>query len=413
MTTLAHPQTRRVETGTLAALHYHNFRLYFFGQVISLSGTWMQVIAQGWLVFHLTQSELWLGVVACAAGLPSLLLSPFAGVVVDRYPRRSILIISQTAQMLLAFTLAVLTSANIVQPYHIVVLAFLLGVTNAIDAPSRQSIIVDLVGHKDLSSGIALNAIMFNASRIVGPAVAGIMLNQVGPAWCFAFNGASFLAVIAMLIIMRVEFTPRTSTLSPLRRLQDGLQFSRRHPTIAPLLLLAITAAIFISNISTMLPAFADLVLNSPVDGFAAMSTALGAGALVAAISVTPLGRRYGRGRVVMTMSGFVTIIGLMVTRMTQITPAVGLMSLFGFGIILQFVTVNTLIQDQVPDEFRGRVMSLYTLAWFGFAPFGALALGFIAGLIGTANAMALFTLVGGSISMMIFWRSRAVRQLL
>ncbi|MCB9453698.1 MAG: MFS transporter [Anaerolineaceae bacterium] len=412
MTTLASPQSSPVQTKTLAALQYPNFRLYFFGQVISLSGTWMQVIAQGWLVFHLTQQEVWLGIVAAAAGLPSLLLSPFAGVLVDRYPRRTILIISQTIQMLLAFILAALTFAGVVQVYHIVGLAFLLGVTNAIDAPSRQSIIVELVGHKDLSSGIALNAIMFNGARIIGPAVAGILLNQVGPAWCFAINGASFLAVIFMLVIMRVAFIPRPNGLPPLKRLQEGVTFSRRHMTIAPLLLLAVTAAIFIVNISTLLPAFADVVLHSPVDGFAAMSTALGVGALLAAISVTPMGRRFGRGRVVMMMSGFVAVIGLMVTRMTEVTPSVILMTLFGFGIILQFVTVNTLIQDEVPDEFRGRVMSLYTLAWFGFAPFGALALGSIAEHIGTPDAMALFTLAGGGISLLILARSPGVRRL-
>lgn len=412
MTTVAHPQSDAVRTRTLAALRYTNFRLYFFGQIISVSGTWMQAVAQGWLVFHLTQSELWLGIVACAAGLPSLLLSPFAGVVVDRYPRRRILLFTQTAQMLLAFVLAALTFLNMVEVYHVVILAFLLGITNAIDAPSRQSFIVDLVGHEDLTSGIALSSITFNASRVIGPAVAGILLKQIGPAWCFFFNGASFLAVIAMLLIMRVSFTPKKLTASPLKRLLEGVRFARHHATITPLLLLAATAAIFTVNISTMLPAFADVVLHSPIDGFAALSTAWGIGAVFAAVGVTPLGRRFGRGRVVTTMMVFATAVSLIVTRMTMLTPAITLMAMFGFGIILQFVTVNTLIQSEVPDEFRGRVMSLYTLTWFGLAPFGALTLGAIANAIGTADAMALYTIAGGGISLLIIFRFPQVMRL-
>lgn len=413
MTTLATSNTG-LSTSTLAALRYPNFRLYFAGQLISLSGSWMQIIAQGWLVFQLTREELWLGIVACAAGLPSLLLSPFAGVLVDRIPRRRLLIISQTAQMMLALTLAALTFSGVVQVYHIVALAFLLGITNAVDAPSRQSIIVDLVGHDDLSSGIALNSIMFNVSRIVGPAAAGVLLAQVGAAWCFLFNGISFLAVIFMLFIIHPQAAPPpTGSLSPIRRLKEGLRFSRYHPTIAPLLLLAFVSGLFTVNLSTLFPAFADVVLKSPTEGYAAISTAMGFGAVAAGVLMTWLGKHFGRGQVITAMVVFVMLVGLLVSRMTSVPSAAVLMALFGFGIILQFVTTNTLIQSEVPDEFRGRVMSLYTLTFFGLSPFGALALGAIANVIGTPDAMALYTLAGGLFSLLVLLRFPRVRALL
>jgi MFS family permease len=400
-------------TQALAALRYPNFRLYFIGQLVSLSGTWMQTVAQGWLIFNLTKSELWLGVVACAAGLPSLILSPFAGVLVDRIPRRKILLVSQTVQMILAFILAALAFANVVQVWHIVVLAFLLGVTNAIDAPSRQAIIVDLVGRDNLTSGITLNSIMFNSARVFGPAAAGVALVKFGPAWCFFLNGVSFIAVILMLWIMHVESGVRfAGDFAPLERLKEGLHYARRHTTIAPLLLLAGITSFLTINITTLLPAFADEVLHSPKVAYSSMTTAVGAGAVVAGILMVVLARRFGRGRVVFAMVVFVPIVAMIVSFVTDVNMAVFLMGLYGFGIILEFVTVNTLIQSEVPDEFRGRVMSLYTLTFFGVAPFGALTLGFLAQVIGTPPAMAIYAAVGGILCFYVMLRSPKVRAL-
>jgi MFS family permease len=411
--TLARPRAMLAQSVTLSALRFPNFRLYFLGQLVSLSGTWMQIVAQGWLVFHLTQSELSLGVVACASGLPALLLSPFAGVIVDRFPRRTILLISQSAQMMLALILAALTFANAVQVWHIVTLAFFLGMVNAIDAPSRHAIIFDLVGHDDLPSGIALNSIMFNGSRVVGPVAAGIALTQVGPAWCFLLNGLSFLAVIFMLFIIQIpNLTRNSSEFHPLTRLKEGLHFSRHHETIAPMLVLAAVAGIFSANVSTLLPAFADTVLHSPKEAYAAMTTSTGLGAVFSAVVMAYLGRRFGRGRVVTAMAVVVLVATLLVSHTTSINAAVLLMGVFGFGIILQFVTVNTLIQNEIPDEFRGRVMSLYTLTWFGLSPFGALALGLTAQTIGTPNAIALYAMIGGVFGLLILWRSPKLRQL-
>jgi MFS family permease len=410
---LARPRSALSRSATLSALRYPNFRLYFLGQLISLSGTWMQVVAQGWLVFHLTQSELWLGIVACAAGLPALVLSPFAGVVVDRFPRRRLLIISQFLQMILAFILAALTFANVVQVWHIVMLAFALGMVNAFDAPSRHAIIVDMVGHTDLPSGVALNSVMFNGSRVFGPIAAGVALAEVGPAWCFLLNGLSFLAVIFMLYIIRIPNAMHGSgDTSPFQRLKDGLEFARSHATIAPLLLLAVVGSFLTGNLSTLLPAFADTVLHSPEEAYAAMTTAMGIGAVLSATVMAYLARRIGRGHTVTSMVAVVLLSALLFSLSTSTPAAVFFAGTFGFGIILEFVTVNTLIQNEVPDHFRGRVMSLYTLTWFGIAPFGSLLLGVTAQVIGSPAAIAIFVSLGSIICAAILWRSPRVRQL-
>lgn len=403
----------RLQTGTLSALRYPNFRLYFFGQLISLSGTWMQGVAQSWLVFQLTRSELQLGLVACAAGLPSLLLSPFAGVLVERVPRRTLLICTQTTQMLLALILAFLTFTNTVQVEHVMLLAFCLGVTNAADAPARQTFISDLVGKNERSSGIALNSIMINASRIVGPSVAGFILATVGASWCFLLNGLSYIAVIVMLSVMHVHNTVQnTRAASPISQLREGLRFARQHPVIGPLLLFSIIASLTTINIVTILSAFADTVLHSPIAAYAQMNTAQGIGAVLAGVTMTWAGRRFGRGHVILYMAALSPLLILLVSRLTDPQPAVFVMGLFGFCIIMMFVNINTVIQSEVPDEFRGRVMSLYTLTFFGFSPFGALALGSTAQAIGAADAIALYTMVGGILTLLVLVRAAAVRHI-
>jgi len=407
MASIAQAEPAKAPVRTLSAFQYPNFRLYFIGQTISLSGSWMQIVAQGWLVFNLTQNELWLGLVACAAGLPSLLLSPLAGVVVERLPSRKLLLVTQTIQMILAFALAALAFTNTIAVWHIMLLAFLLGVTNAIDAPARQAIIAELVEREHLPSGIAMNSIIFNLSRVIGPVIAGIMLTQVGPAWCFFFNGLSFVAVIFMLYIMRVNVAPRTvKNFAPLNQLKEGLRFARQHNTIAPLLLLAVAAALFTNNISTLLPAFADTVLHSPKEAYANVTTAIGVGAVISGLTMGLFGRWLGRGRVVMVMAIVVSITAFLFSFTTTQLPAIIFAGLYGFGIILQFVTVNTLIQNEVPDAFRGRVLSLYTLSWFGIAPFGALLMGIVASIIGTPATIAIAAILGGlmSVAVLVHW---------
>jgi len=373
----------------------------------------MQTVAQGWLVFHITQSELWLGIVACAAGLPSLLLSPFAGVWVDRMSRRMLLILTQAAQMVLAFILAYLAFANAVQVWHVVALAILTGIVTAVDAPARQAFVRDMVGHENITSGIALNSMTFNAARIVGPAIAGIVLAKFGPAWCFFLNGVSFIAVLYMLGIMHVDSETFTvSQSSQLKLLREGVAFSRYHETILPLLLLSTTTCLFMVNLTTILPAFADLVLHSPVDGLSVLSTAQGVGAVLSAILMAILSRRMGRGNVVFMTMVMMGVSGFALAFSQTVALAAIFIAVFGFAMILFFITINTLIQSVVPDTFRGRVLSLYTLTFMGLSPFGALALGLVANSIGTSMSLAIYAVLNGVLGVWIMLHWPAVRKM-
>jgi MFS family permease len=396
--------------GTFSALRDSNFRLYFFGQLVSISGTWMQTVAQGWLVFHLTRSELWLGIVACAAGLPSLFFSPFAGVIVDRVSRRSLLIATQIVYMLLAFVLAALTFANVVQVWHVVALAFVTGVMNAVDAPARQAFVKDMVGSESLTSGIALNAMTFNGARIIGPALAGLLLAQVGAAWCFFFNGVSFFAVLIALLLMSVRVQPGViSNASPLKLMREGLAFSRRHEFILPLLLMSAVACLFVVNLVTLLPSFAAVVLNSPIDAYSALNTAQGIGAVIGGSAVAYLGRQYGRGRVAIFMMLLMSFSAFGLSRVNTVPLAAIWAGIYGLSVVSFFISLNTTIQTIVPDAFRGRVLSLYTLTFMGLSPFGALVLGSVAEHIGTANALSWVAILTGILGIGIVLRWRQV----
>jgi MFS family permease len=410
MATLA----QAVQTGTtFSALRHPNYRLYFTGQLIASAGMWMQSIAQGWLVFQLTHSEMALGIVACAAGIASLLLSPFAGVVVDRFPRRTLLLCTQTVQMTLAFVLAFLVFSGTVQVWHIVLMAFLLGVSNSVDAPARQSFVKDMVGSEDMSSGITLNSMMINGARIVGPAAAGVLLVTVGAAWCFLINGVSVLATLFCMAIMHVPKTvPGVGRGSPIRQMREGVHFSRYHQTILPLLLLATVVSVFAVNVMTLLPAFAHNVLHAPAHGLSMLTSAQGFGALCGALLLGMLVRRYGRGRVtILTM--FMLSAGLVVLALTShLAASAFLTALIGFSMVIFYVNINCMIQNEVPDAFRGRVMALYTLTFLGLTPLGALAVGWIADHIGTPGALALYGLLNGVLGLLIVLRWRAVERI-
>lgn len=396
--------------GTFSALRHRNFRLYFGGQLISITGSWMQALAQGWLVFHLIRSELVLGIVACAAGVPSLFLSPFAGVIVDRFSRRNILLFTQTIQMVLAFVLAVLVFAEVVQIWHIVLLAFLLGLTKCMDAPARQAFIKDMVGPEDMSSGITLNSIMVNGGRVAGPALAGVLLASFGAGWCFLLNGVSFLAVLASLVMIHETYrVPNVDRTSPIRQMREGLRFSRRHVTILPLLLLAAVGAIFAANTITLLPAFADVVLRSPVDGLSLLSAAQGVGAILAGLLLSPLVNRFGHGRVVSVMCVIWSWSMILLASSTLLPVTAFFMGVFGFSFVLVFVNTNTMIQLEVPDSYRGRVMSLFTLTFLGLTPISALLIGAVADVIGTPETLILMGLSNGSLALAILLRWRGV----
>jgi MFS family permease len=392
--------------GTFSALRSANFRLYFVGQLISISGTWMQTIAQGYLVFQLTKSEAWLGIVACAAGLPVVLLAPVSGAIVEHIPRRPLILWTQAAQMVLAFILAALAFSGAITVWEIVVLAFLLGVTNAIYEPARQIFIVEVVGPDELRSGITAHSIMNSGARVAGPALAGLALAQFGAAWCFLINALSFLAVIAMLWLMKVPY-PMTQIRStnPLRQMKEGYDFARAHNQIAPLLLLALIGSIFVVPIAQLLPAFADVVLHSPDQGYAAMTAGTGVGSVVAGLGVAWLAHRLGFGRIIaLSVVGGALATALMAVQ-SLVFPAAFFATWTGVFMTLFYIGINTDVQMAVPDAYRGRVMSIYTLTYLGIAPFGALALGFIANGIGTVASLVLWGIAGGVLGGIVLLR--------
>lgn len=392
--------------GTFAALRNQNFRLYFLGQLASTSGTWMQLTAQGWLVFQLTHSAAWLGVVAGAAGLPILALSPVAGVVVERFSRRQTMLVTQTIQMILALLLAGLVFSNTVQIWHILVLAVLLGITNAVDGTARFAIIADLVEREHLRSAITLNSILFNLSRVLGPAAAGLALTTLGAGWCFLLNGLSFVPVIASLLVITVRpSAAAAANESPLQQLAAGLRYARGHQQILPSLLLAAIAGMLGVSLLTLFPAFAAVVLHSPTTGYTVLNVANGLGGILGGFIIGALSLRLGLGRLIALMALLTAAsMGLLAGPATVASAA---LVAFGFGlvIVMLFVGASTLIQTEVPNDFRGRVLALYTLAFSGLTPFGALALGLVSAKVGVLNAFLLSAGLSGLLSVAVLAR--------
>ncbi len=389
---------------TFRALAYPNYRLWFFGQVISLFGTWMQSTAQGFLIYELTHSPAYLGYVAFAAGVPTLLFTLVGGVVSDRIARRTLLIITQTCMMVLAFILAGLTFLGWVQPWHIIVLAFLLGVANAFDAPARLALAPELVDRKDLTNAIALNATMFNIATIVGPATAGLVYAAFGPEWCFFLNGLSFVAVIIALILMNL---PRQQDnihrLAPLKELGDGIRYVIHKKTVLSLITLIGITSLFGFSFITLLPAWSVEVLGGGVEVNGLLNSARGVGALIAALGIASMGRGHLRGRI-LTIGTFITPLLLFIFSFISWLP-LSLFVLMGIGgaLIIVVNLINSLIQTEVSDELRGRVMSIYSLTFFGTMAIGSLLIGEIAGLFNEQAALAF-----GSILLLVnaflFW---------
>jgi MFS family permease len=402
-------------SSALDALRFNNFRLYFFGQLISLSGTMMQRVAQGWLVYQLTRSELWLGVVAFAVGFPVLVCAPFAGVLADRFSRRRIMLITQIVEMIAAFVLAWLTFSGLVQSWHIAGLSLLLGVNSAFGEPARFSLLREMVDKEAIKSAISLNAIVMNTGAIIGPALAGIALLQFGAAWCFLINGVSYLAVIGSLWLMNIPESYRETTHQPvLQELRAGLRFVRRHETIGALLICATAVNVFgVGLLTTLFPAFAEVALNAPKTGNAMLNATLGIGSVIAAALNVWICNQVGRGRYVQFVALFVPAVSLIfaLTRADWLAGALSMV--LGFGYTSFFVSSNILIQTQVSDEFRGRVMSLWSLNRFAFAPISGLGIGLAAQAFGTPQVMIVCSLLCFAVCSMIVTRAAAVRKLI
>ncbi len=382
--------------GTFAALRHRNYQLYFGGQLVSNAGTWMQTIAQGWLVYELTHSDLALGIVGFAAAIPALIVSPWGGVVVDRVPKRTLLIVTQASAMLLAFILAALSFTHLVQEWHIILLAGGIGLVNAFDGPGRQAFVVEMVGREDLPNAIALNSLMVNSARVIGPALGGILLAVFGAAWCFTINGISFLAVIIGLWAMRVQpHQPLIQMESPWNLLVSGLHYVSRQIDLGGLLLLSLIFSIFGLSYATILPAFVEQVLHQGAASYGWVNAAVGGGAVTGALMIANQHGRSWRGSW-LVISGIAFPIILGAFAFTSLY-AFSLVLAFGLGVgfMVQFTMINTLLQTRVEDQFRGRIMALYTLTFFGFSPIGNLAIGALAQAIGLSESILIFAVLG------------------
>jgi MFS family permease len=380
----------------LRALRHRNFRLFFGGQLVSLIGTWMQSVAQSWLIYRLTHSALLLGAVGFAGQIPIFLIAPFGGHVADRVDRRRIIIITQTCAMILAFFLAALTLTGRIHEWHIIVLAALLGVVNAFDMPARQAFIVQMVERDDLMNAIALNSSMFNGARVVGPAVAGILVAAIGEGWCFFANAVSYIAVIAGLFMMTTEtFVPRPMAGSALRNIWDGLRFVANTAPIRALLLLIAIVSFTGMPYAVLMPVFADRVLHAGARGLGILMGASGVGALAGSVMLAMRSTVRGLGTWVAVSSTLfgMTLIAFGISRTLWLSVAI--LVPLGASMMVQMSSSNTLIQSMVPDELRGRVMAAYTMMFMGMGPLGALAGGMVADRVGAPVAV----IVGGVIT--------------
>ena len=375
----------------LRALRHRNYQLFFCGQLISVIGTWMQTVAQSWLVYRLTNSAVLLGLVGFASQIPVFLLAPLGGSVADHYNRHRIVIATQTTAMLLAFCLAILTLTGCVQVWHIFVLASLLGVVNAFDIPTRQAFVIDMVGRDDLINAIALNSSMINGARIVGPAVAGVLVATIGEGWCFLANAISYLAVIAGLLMMRLTapIRPRRSS-SAMAHIIEGFRYVKHTRPIRALLLLLGLVSLMGMPYAVLMPIFADQILHGGARGLGLLMGAAGFGALIGAGVLAAKKGLSGLGHwVALAAAGFGASL-ILFSFSRSFWLSVGLLVPTGFCMMVALASSNTLIQSLVLDELRGRVMAVYSMMFMGMAPFGSLMAGALAHRLTAPGTVAL-----------------------
>jgi MFS family permease len=411
------PSTTSRIPDAFRAFRHPAFRLFFTGQLISLIGTWMQSVAQGWLMHRLTDSAFMLGVVAFAQFAPAIPLALWAGVIADRSDRRRMLLWTQGLLLAQAVALAAVVSAGIVQPWMVIALASVYGIVNTFDLPARQSFVIDMTGREDLPNGIAFNSAAFNGARILGPAAAGVLVATIGEAGCFWWNALSFVAVIACLLAMRGKWGPRQVVHRADERaagtMREGLAYAWATPSIRQLLLLLAVCAGLGFQFNVLLPVYARDVLHAGAEIYGWLFSAFGAGSLIAALRMTVARERWTLRRNLLTglVLGGVGLVGFAWSRWF---PAMAVCAaLAGYGLILYVSSTNTLIQLTVEDRYRGRVMSLYTLFFVGTSPFGSLLAGGVAQRFGApvATSICALALFGGALWVSVRLREIAARE--
>jgi len=392
------------------AFKYKNYRLFFSGQLISLVGTWLQIVALGWLVLELTNSAFWVGTISALSLLPVLIFGIFGGVIVDRYNKKTLLYITQALSMILALILGFLTVFNLINLWEIGILAFLLGTVTALDHPARQTFVVEMVGKEDLASAIALNSTTFNASRVIGPGVAGILIKLIGTGGTFILNGLSFIAVIIALYFIKVSKESPKVHPHPIAAIKEGLRYSFTHPVIKMLLIFSAVTSIFGWSYSTILPVIVQNIYHKDAAALGYLYSATGLGALLSAFIVSAYSKKINP--LVFILGGntafAASLILLSLTK--SFLLALPILFVSGAGLIMQFSMINTTIQHMVSDNIRGRVLSIYTLMLFGMAPFGSFQIGIVADRFGSPLAIQLGALIVFAYGIYVYLNRNRVR---
>jgi MFS family permease len=391
------------------ALHERDFRIFWLGQLVSVTGTWMQTVAQGWLILTLTGSPFILGVAAAARSVPVLLLVIPAGIVADRFDRRRIVITTSIVSTIASGAMGVLAVTNRIDVPIVLVIAVILGMSNAFEMPARQSYVSELIGKRDLANAIALNSLLFNAARVVGPAIAGILVALVGPGWAFVLNAISFVPVIVGLLLISRAYVPRAAVAARMA-VPEAIRYLRSEPRISALLGLLAAQTIFASGNYILGPALAE-DLGQGAEGLGVLLSAAGVGAVVGGLRLAATANRPERWRLLL-IAGFAIgagLVGVGLTRSYPITLLCFVVS--GWGVVTFNASSNTLIQTIAPDRLRGRIMSLYTLVLLGLMPVGGILMGALASALGSASAIALGGAVYIGIIALSFASVRALRR--
>jgi len=376
---------------TFRALKHRNFRLFFYGQLVSLTGTWVQQTTMSWLVYQLTGSKLMLGLIAAAGSAPMMLFSTWGGALADRHSKRSILLATQTAQMICAFCLAGIVYAGLASPALIAIIALMNGVALGFDMPARQAFTVEMASKEDLLNAISLNSSVVNGARILGPSLAGLLIGSVGMASCFLLNGISFIAVLVSL--MKMQIPPHVAThigVSTSAHALEGFTYAVYHPRVRMTLGLFGMVGIFGWSYAVLMPAFARDVLGLGAHGYGVLMSSSGVGALIGALAVATAGHAFAPRKIalggVWLFSGALLLFALN----RNFFLSLPLLALAGFGMMLFFSTSNTVLQTIVPDEMRGRVMGIWTLVFGAMVPLGSMEAGMLAHRLGTQAAISI-----------------------
>ena len=389
---------------TFASLRHRNFRLFFFGQLVSLTGTWMQNTAQGWLVYELTGSKFLLGVVTAVGSAPMMLFSILGGSVADRHAKRAVVLWTQSSMMTLAFVFAALVWSGHIRPWHILVVAALRGVAMAFDMPARQSFMVEMTSRDDLMNAISLNSSMVNGARVIGPSLAGLLMAQVGIALCFFLDGLSYIAVIVGLAMMRLpRFVKPKTTGSAREHALEGLSYVWRKRRMRALLILFAIVGVFGWSYLVLMPAFATDVLHAGGQGYGVLLSANGVGALLGALTVASVAHRANRRRLVLGGLWVFSAMLMLLALVPNYYFALVFLAVGGWGMLLFFATTNTLLQTGASDAMRGRVMGVWALIFGGMMPIGGLQAGTLSHYLGVPWTLA----IGGTVcalSALVIW---------